>query len=344
MALGTIAYQASIHGIFQAKILVLSYFLFPGDLLTQESNPSLLSHLLCCSRLPLSHQANQDGSFSILEPRKFSITILWCPDPVDPVSLATTSLPGPWDTDAPTQSLRPRLMCPSASALPILLPASTLYPWSWPRASPGRIHPKAALAPGQISPILTPIQHPHSAASSAHQELFPALHSTITASFQPGPKYRPGPERGFDSVDKYTEEKEERRQDERDREDRAGRKGLQLSRVGLKHGPSCATRASGASPSFPRPLPGSWYCIQSSLDEAQLCSLYSPFPILYIIKISFSILFSFSFYLESENTEETIFIGLRRTCVEVVWRRKAWREKGLFHPGDFAVCKGALPG
>lgn len=58
--------------------------------------------------------------------------------------------------------------------------------------------------------------------------------------------------------------------------------------------------ASGAPPRLSLDLlfPGSLVLHSKFLDEAQLCSLYfSFFPILYIIKISFSILFSFPFYL-----------------------------------------------
>lgn len=107
--------------------------------------------------------------------------------------------------------------------------------------------------------------------------------------------------------------------------------------------------ASGAPPLLSLDLlfPGSLVLHSEFLDEAQLCSLYFSFffPILYIIKVSFSILFFPSFLFGSQKTEETIFIkNLIKNSKEVVWQGGHGGKKVAFHSGEILLCvKGAVP-
>lgn len=109
--------------------------------------------------------------------------------------------------------------------------------------------------------------------------------------------------------------------------------------------PLCATWGQRRPPLLSLDLlfPGSLVLHSEFLDGAQLCSLYFSFffPILYIIKVSFSILF-FSFLFGSQKTEETIFIkNLIKNSKEVVWWGEHGRKSGLSLQGDFAMCKGS---
>ena len=97
--------------------------------------------------------------------------------------------------------------------------------------------------------------------------------------------------------------------------------------------PLCATWGQRRPPLLSLDLlfPGSLVLHSEFLDGAQLCSLYFSFffPILYIIKVSFSILFFF------------LIKNLIKNSKEGVWWGEHGRKSGLSLQGDVAMCKGS---
>lgn len=243
-------------------------------------------------------------------------------------------------------------LCPAR-----LLPARTSHPLELaPTASSGRILPSSALPPGRSHPSSLPravVSHLHGCLFCSTGTCFQCMKETrLHHSILPPAWawHRAGAQNMFDSVHKYTDEKKEGRCKMKEPEERtgwrdSGRSGRGLAAVpwslGLCMVPLCVTWGQRRPfPSFLRPsFPSSLVLHSEFLDEAQLYSLYFLFffPILYIIKVFFSILLFF--FSWSQKTEETIFIkNLIKNSKEVVLGVGHMEGKGASHSGMTLLC------